>query len=850
MDGHVKLMLVRCVRFASPRFTPLIAARAPVPSSVWKFDIRSRPARRACPTRWTLTRILSFPGAQPEVESSDDEEDAWAKWEAKNHEQRERRRLMGELRGARALASETSRAVRDARTRSRSPEGGRRGPRAKRDPIYAELLDRRDQNAERLREARERQYFHDAEEFLGTKSPQSRPSPGSGRSPGRPRSSPGVRALPAPGDPSRDSSSDDDDDEGDDARRGRETAGGASVRAALSRQLAATRRSLSRPSSAASHRAPRRPPSRAASEGAFSPGRGRPASRYGEYDYDGDKVAFGCHFTYEAEAARARRGVVPPRHSAKTTTTFDPPRLFTSSRPMERVRNRRAMERAWRRQELTESVVMRTVGTLAGEPGLRKHWDDPLRAAAEQAAAKVASEEGIAATSETARAAARRAAAAAARLVDAELLSSDGDSPEGRSLRSRAKRAYLGDVAAALRDPVGFAALPPDRFHVDAREDRPRGFESDDGASGDEGESLDDGEGLDDDEYGDFARELAVVDAADARAPSRPGSRFEASRFEASRPASVLTSPSRRRRPRVTSASASSVRRESRRSSSSSAPPPPSDDPYSNRPIARGRFLRSGHGGAGMARGRSVAAMEEFSNPEHAARLRRSLEASAGPALAAARAEQARAAARVGHARARARREAEAAAKAEAAARAARRSVRRKPPVFAAPAPRFDAPGSARESLDDASLVIEARRRLDAKLHRDENRHVSYSRRPSAPPRRSKPPPRPDFDLDVSTPSDGRAFLGAPASPVYTPIARAHGANDAAARFAEAHRRAVMEPSPVSVRFRPGDATTSPGSTREVDAWNPRAKRQTPEGKHGLQLVRETLASELDWARG
>ena len=36
---------------------------------------------------------------------------------------------------------------------------------------------------------------------------------------------------------------------------------------------------------------------------------------------------------------------------------------------MERARNRRAMERAWRRQELTESVVMRTVGTLAGEPG-------------------------------------------------------------------------------------------------------------------------------------------------------------------------------------------------------------------------------------------------------------------------------------------------------------------------------------------------------------------------------------------------------------------------------------------------------------------------------------------------
>ena len=819
------------------------------------------------------------------MESSDDEEDAWAKWEAKNHEQRERRRLMGELQGARALASETSRAVRDARSRSRSPGesrspgGGRRGPRAKRDPIYAELLDRRDQNAERLREARERQYFHDAEEFLETKSPQSRrSSPGAGRSPGRPRSSPGLRALPAPGDASRDSSSSSDDDEGDDdARRGRETAGGALARAALGRQLAATRRFLSRPSSAASRRAPPRAPSRAASEGAVSPGRdrgrgavspgrSRPASRYGDYDYDGDKVAFGCHFTYEAEAARARRGVVPPRHSAKTTTAFDPPRLFTSSRPMERERNRRAMERAWRRQELTESVVMRTVGTLAGEPGLRKHWDDPLRAAAEQAAAKVANEEGVAATSEMARAAARRAAAAAARLVDAELLSSDGDSPEGRSLRSRAKRAYLGDVAAALRDPVGFAALPPDQFHVDAREDRPRGFESDDDASGDD---FDDGEDFADDdrdEYGDFARELAVVDAADARARSRPGSRH------GSRPASLPTSPSRPRRPRSTSTSATSVGREPRRSSSSSAPPRPSDDPYSNRPIARGRFLRSGHGGAGMARGRSVAAMEESSDPEHAARLRRSLETSAGPALAAARAEQARAAARVGHARARAKREAEAVAKAEAAARAARRSVRRKPPVFVAPvAPsRFGPPGSARESIDDASLVDEARRRLGAKLHREGNRYMSSARRSAASSasasaaaaaasrRRAEPPPRPDFDLDLSTPSDGRFLLGAPASPVYTPVARAHGADAAAARFAEAHRRAVMEPSPVSVRFRAGTATGaatgSPGLTRDDARYserrNPYARRESPEGKHGLQLVRETLASELDWARG
>ena len=183
---------------------------------------------------------------------------------------------------------------------------------------------------------------------------------------------------------------------------------------------------------------------------------------------------------------------------------------------------------------------------------------------------------------------------------------------------------------------------------------------------------------------------------------------------------------------------------------------------------------------------------------------------------------------------------------------------------------RFGPPGSARESIDDASLVSEARRRLGAKLHRDGNRYMSSARRSAASSasatasaaaasrRRAEPPPRPDFDLDLSTPSDGRFLLGAPASPVYTPVARAHGADAAAARFAEAHRRAVMEPSPVSVRFRAGTATGaatgSPGLTRDDARYserrNPYARRESPEGKHGLQLVRETLASELDWARG
>jgi len=67
------------------------------------------------------------------------------------------------------------------------------------------------------------------------------------------------------------------------------------------------------------------------------------------------------------------------------------------------------------------------------------------------------------------------------------------------------------------------------------------------------------------------------------------------------------------------------------------------------------RFLKSGKGGAGMSRGRSVARVESTVDPGHAARLRRSLDAAAGPAYAALHAGQARAAAKVGHARAAAR---------------------------------------------------------------------------------------------------------------------------------------------------------------------------------------------------
>jgi hypothetical protein len=114
---------------------------------------------------------------------------------------------------------------------------------------------------------------------------------------------------------------------------------------------------------------------------------------------------------------------------------------------LERETNKKAMELAWRRQELTEEVVHTTVGRLAGgEPGLTRHWDDPPRAAAEQAAmaAKIAAErEGGAWRQAAARAAARRAAAAAAAVVKGR---SPGKVKTAREEGLEAGRAALADA--------------------------------------------------------------------------------------------------------------------------------------------------------------------------------------------------------------------------------------------------------------------------------------------------------------------------------------------------------------------------------------------------------------------
>ena len=379
----------------------------------------------------------------------------------------------------------------------------------------------------------------------------------------------------------------------------------------------------------------------------------------------------------------------PRAPQARLTTVFDPPRLFTSSRPKERARNKAAMERAWRRQELTEMVVARTVGRIPGASGgeaffSRRHWDDPLRAAAEAAAEAARrnydarGEWGSVAADLAARDAARKAAAAAARLVDAEEGRRGGGETEfdqlvregfeALAIESDEDREAEEDGSGEGRRGFSFRKRASSDARPTTRSSR-RAFGSDDDDS--------------DDPYADFDRALreaarADEDPADAERSSRAA--FALIPFEgAGVPFGGVGSNAPSDDPRrLMLERAAPLARSERPHSSHASRLRRGREPYPDRPMARGRFLRSGKGGAGMARGRQVAALEARSgDAAHAARLRRSLELCAGPAAAAAKAERAKAAARVGHARARARRAREEREAADAAAEAARRAVRR-----------------------------------------------------------------------------------------------------------------------------------------------------------------------------
>jgi len=298
---------------------------------------------------------------------------------------------------------------------------------------------------------------------------------------------------------------------------------------------------------------------------------------------------------------------------------------------------------------------------------------------------------------------------------------------------------------------------------------------------------------------------------------------------------------------------------------------------YVNRDPAR-TFLRSGQGGAGMARGRSVAALEERADPAHAARLRRQLETAAGPALAAARAEQAKAAARVGLAQARLRARAVEAADAETRARAARRRARRdaesrpfKSPLFGA----ANAGAAARAAIGVVDAGASALK-TGIRHSKSERRPASATARPASfGNARAAHVPRPAFSASPFAPSfsNGGVERGAraPESP-YSPIPRVYPAAEAARRaeaeaeaaFAAAHRRAIAESprggdaaTPASGFF--GLASSTPASARGSrlkSHTTPRAsassarRRPSSAGKHGLQLVRESLDEELERARG
>lgn len=514
------------------------------------------------------------------------------------------------------------------------------------------------------------------------------------------------------------------------------------------------RRPSSAPRSASSHGrelvVPRAAYSRDYSQ---SPGR---RSSDGTCVPEDDEIAFGRHATFEGRAARERRrealGIPKPsRRPSNATTTFDPPRLHTASRNREREENRLLTEEAWRRRAMVEYVVRTVVGDGADGERRATHWDDPMLAAAEQAAHNVREATG---DEDAARAAARRAAAAAAALVNA---AGGGHSPTTHGTNGTTRRHTTTTATPRL-------ALPPP---------------ADDGSD----------HGSDGSEYGDFERELAV-------AGGRRGALAVGAERKPVNPES---------------------RRNSRRNSA--------------RPSSAGRFLRSGKGGAGMSRGRSVAAMEEEVDPAHAARLRESLENANGIAQARSLAEKAEKEARAGMARVAAR---------HRAAENAERS-RRSSPVRSA----------VKQAL--GARLAESRRYVAARART---------------PARSRLEDRPDFDLNFTTrraeETPGREAFSpiAVRYPDGTPGSRAsfNVADEAAAARARARELALeaaaaAEAAEAANRRLAAAEMSSDVRVRgeRVPVFDPRTRYRggSPGGggsagkRHGLSLVRESLGSFL-----
>ena len=766
----------------------------------------------------------------PHPETSDDEEEMWSKWEARNHERYVREKMVRDREGlanrARELGPigavelrELKRGNGPAKSDDREPSddaAARRRPRSATDKTYARLLHRSRRNSERVKEAFRRSDQARVDEAIALRDTHAlSPSPSrKGRSPGEGERTGGSRGSPPilkRGDgpstsptPSRSRASSSkknarvsvslrDVDSDSDAAASSSASGSEELNARFSRvtrpasasEFGFRTETFTRPRGRAASVAgfPTTPSLRAAASASLrarsaSPPRRRAASTtaggfvspgspaesralalaiaendeilaVAGYDVPGgsrsinqqrDLVAFGQHWTTHGEAARARRGLTNAftktrrPFTARATTTFRPPRLYTSSRQDERVRSRAATARAWAKQELTEAVVLQTVGSVYGEPGVARHWDDPTRAAAEQAAAKTANESLLThgdarLANKAAREAARVAAARAALLVhengsSAEdalveietLLSGESFKKKGRA---RTREPFV-DAAGVVTRRAGESSGDSDEDSDSAAVSSVSGWstcaieserdgDGDGWTSGDEERSLSTGlsrgaarrpgsatktktrePGAD--AFAAFRSELAAIDAEAAtrrlapfrRAASEPTSprgkggekrnrMFPRKGLRThgdakTRPASAkhglglvrdsLERELRRARDSADSNSNSASASVRARAGSVRSTRSAFDDPftasratYESAAKREGgfrdptrTFLRSGQGGAGMARGRSVAALEELSDPAHAARLRRQLETAAGPALAAARAEQAKAA--------------------------------------------------------------------------------------------------------------------------------------------------------------------------------------------------------------
>ena len=611
------------------------------------------------------------------------------------------------------------------------------------------------------------------------------------------------------------------------------------------------------------------------------------------------------------------------KFTARATTTFKPPRLFTSSRPDERLRSRAATAKVWAKQSLTETVVMHTVGTTSGV----KHWDDPTRAAAEQAAVNardayisMGGDEVLA--EGVARAAARVAAAKAARFVERV---GEGAAYVGadQTRRARLKKKFTNRTVLDLASDSEYSdsSAEPEKHGMQlVRESLQEVYAplgSDDEDMGKQSEKKTGGYKSDgavgDNAFTEFREELVLLDFEESKAkksikaqsePTSPrgGKRPQSHRKFNSRPNSARhglqlvresladeldwakhgrgaesyrggSAKTNQRKPSRRPSRPSSARPASRPTSASLERVPLQIGPQTALPNPS-RFLKSGQGGAGMARGRSVAALEEREgDPAHAARLRRQLETTVGPAMAAARAEQAKAAARIGLAKARAKSLAVEAADAEKRSRFARRTAKRdaenrtfKSPLFGGR--NYNGPGvddthqagnlaseikvvdAGEESARKIASAMSGRPRSAMTRSRPQSAHSTF-------PGFSQPVSQPVFSLTpISSLRPASRFAQSPQSP-FSPIhkvypmaeARRRNAAETEAAFAEAHHIAISQ-SPRNASYGQTFSGT-PGRTPGQSAMKKTPIRpQSAHGKHGLQIVRETLDDELEWARG